>query len=134
MAYENIAKLRITPAMGAGPSNTTYWLRCSRGSYFIDIIQTNYGQIERHRVPIDSIEVKHQLLMLRQATVPAFPVTPPTFDGEHIELTIEGEYSSMCMSWWTVAPQGAEALLEFINWMCCITADKIRREESAWSG
>lgn len=55
--------------------------------------------------------------MLRQLTVPAYLTSPAVCDGEQLELTVEGESSRLTVSWWTLAPKGAEGLAEFVHWL-----------------
>jgi hypothetical protein len=62
-------------------------------------------------------EAQEQLVRLRRLTVPAYPVSPLVTDGEHLELTVEGQSSSLTLNWWTIAPDGAEGLAEFANWL-----------------
>lgn len=30
---------------------------------------------------------------------------------------IEGEYSALTLGWWTIAPEGAEGVSEFADWL-----------------
>lgn len=66
---------------------------------------------------ISEAEVQDRLTALKQATVPALPISPQVCDGEYVELTVEGECSTLTLGWWTLPPQGAERLAEFADWL-----------------
>lgn len=66
-------------------------------------------------VPLE--EVTKKLHDLRKINVPAFPVSPLVMDGEYVELTIFGEHSTLSLGWWTIAPEGAEGICEFSEWL-----------------
>lgn len=61
--------------------------------------------------------MEHQFDLLRNASVCAYPESPPMMDGEYVELTIHGVQANLTMGWWTAPPFGADALFEFSEWM-----------------
>jgi hypothetical protein len=71
----------------------------------------------RWSVEVSAEEVERQFATLKQARVPAFPVSPMVCDGAYYELTIPGECSQLRLSWWTIAPEGAWELADFADWM-----------------
>ena len=113
-----LARLRITPSWGVHPLPvTTLRLVQSGGEYYIEVcVQTGRSR-KSSRVVVSSLEVKNWLERLRKATVPAFPVSPMVCDGEYVELQVEGEYSTLTIGWWTIAPEGAEGVAEFADWL-----------------
>lgn len=62
-------------------------------------------------------EVNHQFDLLRNATVCAYPVSPPICDGEYIEVSVHGEQADLTLGWWTAPPYGADVLSDFAEWM-----------------
>jgi len=38
-------------------------------------------------------------------------------DGALIELTVTGEYMTQKYSWWTIPPEGYEAVKTFCDWL-----------------
>jgi hypothetical protein len=58
-----------------------------------------------------------QLDHLKQLSIPAYPISPQICDGSYWKLTIKGEFSSLSLGWWTAAPQGAERLADFAEWL-----------------
>lgn len=62
-------------------------------------------------------EAQEQFARLKRLTIPAYPVSPLVSDGEHLEVTVEGQSSSLTLSWWTIAPDGAEGMAAFANWL-----------------
>jgi len=69
------------------------------------------------RIDVSPGEVEEQLQLLKKATVPAFPIGRPVCDGAYVELTIEGESSALTLGWWTMAPEEAEVLSDFADWL-----------------
>ena len=114
-----LARLRIKPAFGFIHEGYTVSLEQNRSDYYLAVVECD-GQTNkksRRRVALSEIEVQEQLASLKQATVPAFPVSPEVCDGSYIELTVKGEFSTLTLGWWTIAPQGAERFSEFADWM-----------------
>ncbi|MSR16517.1 MAG: hypothetical protein EXR89_01780 [Methylococcaceae bacterium] len=72
-------------------------------------------EVWRKEIPSD--EAVTQLNKLRSAKIPAFPISPRVCDGSYIELTIYGKNSDLTLSWWTIAPDGAEELADFADWL-----------------
>lgn len=114
-----IARLRVTPAGGATPSSHAYTLQRLQDSFRILVVERDgvSKRQTRRNVPVLAAEAQEQLVRLRRLTVPAYPVSPLVTDGEHLELTVEGQSSSLTLNWWTIAPDGAEGLAEFANWL-----------------
>ena len=90
------------------------------GSFLVDVQDSNEfsnRKRKRWRVALNSTDVQQQIIKLKQASVPAFPVSPDVCDGEYIELTIQGEMSTLTLGWWTLPPEGAEEVAAFANWL-----------------
>ena len=70
---------------------------------------------------------------LRNATLPAFPISPLVCDGEYVELRVCGTYANLTLGWWTIAPDGAEAYADFAAWLRDVgaQADPTVRSNSA---
>ena len=113
------ARLRVTPAGGFTPSSQAYTLQRLQDTFRILVVKRDgvSKRQTRRYVPVAAAEALKQLAQLQRLTVPAFPVSPLVTDGEHLELTVEGQSSSLTLSWWTIAPDGAEGLAEFANWL-----------------
>jgi len=113
-----LARLRITPAFGLRVTYVTIRLIQKGVHYYIETTKQS-GRQRKHRQRIISAEcVIQQMNRLRNASLPAFPISPQVCDGTNYELTIYGECSDLTLSWWTIAPKGAEALDDFANWLC----------------
>lgn len=114
-----VARLRITPCGMFEPITHTISLEQIGSNHFVTAVERN-GQTKkqvRQRIAISERVVQEQLDKLKQATIPAFPVSPMVCDGSYLELTIEGECSTLTLGWWTIEPEGAECLSEFADWM-----------------
>lgn len=114
-----LARLCITPCGLYEPITQTVSLAEIGSNYFLVSVERNglTNKQSRRRVKVSRTVVQEQVAALKQATVPAFPVSPLVCDGEHVELTIHGEYSALTLGWWTIAPQGAERFSEFADWL-----------------
>lgn len=114
-----LARLRVTPAGGATPSSQAYTLQRLQNSFRVLVVERNGDSKRQTRryVPVAAAEAQEQLASLRRLTVPAYPVSQRVTDGERLELTVEGQSSSLTLNWWTIAPDGAEGLVEFANWL-----------------
>lgn len=113
-----IARLRITPSWGMGPEHSTLKLVQIKESFRLEVHDwSKFGSNKRQQIPLDSAEVEQQLALLKRATIPAFPFSPMVCDGAYIELTIYGELSTVTLGWWTIVPEGAEAVKAFTNWL-----------------
>ena len=82
----------------------------------------------QRRVPIGAGLVERKLAELRRMMVPAFPVGPTVCDGEYVELEIEGENSTLKLGWLSVAPDGAEDVAGFSDWLREIASDRIQSQ------
>jgi hypothetical protein len=113
-----IARLKVTPAFGAPPlTSEIYRLYEKDGLFFLEQTEVQGRRRTRKSIQMESQAVAPWLESLRNATVPAMPISPPVCDGAYIELQIEGEGSTLTLGWWTLAPEGAEVLGEFAGWM-----------------
>lgn len=114
-----LARLRVTPSGGTAPAVETFTLERREDSFRLIIVERNgfTRQQTQRRVPISSAIATERLETLRKLTVPAYPISPTVCDGEQLELTVEGESSRLTVSWWTLAPKGAEGLAEFAQWL-----------------
>ncbi|HSD37966.1 MAG TPA: hypothetical protein VLC92_10705 [Rhodocyclaceae bacterium] len=115
-----LARLRITPSMSWGGAVTSTVSLEQTGSdfYVVSVEETQLTEEQRlRRVAVSEAEVKERLAVLKRSTVPAFPVSPTVCDGSYVELTVEGESSTLALGWWTDAPEGAECLSEFADWL-----------------
>lgn len=113
------ARLRVTPAGGVTPISQTYTLQLQHDTFRILFVERD-GVSKRHTrryVTLAAAEAQEQLARLQRLTIPAYPVSPVVSDGEHLEVTVEGHSSSLTLSWWTIAPDGAEGLAEFAHWL-----------------
>lgn len=85
--------------------------------YRVETIEQRGRARKPWRIEIPATEAAEKLQGLKLATVPAFPVSPLVCDGEYVELTIKGEFSALTLGWWTIAPEGAETLSDFAEWL-----------------
>lgn len=113
-----LACLRITPSCGSQPLPTYKLMLVSQGDNgWIEATQQVGRKRESWKVTVSLDEVNRQLDTLRNASLPAFPVSPMVCDGEYVELTIHGEFSNLTLGWWTMAPDGSDRLAEFADWL-----------------
>lgn len=115
---QRIARLRVRPSFGLlaeAPGYTLTLLRVPAG-YRLEAISLGKPR-QRRKVDVDAVDAERWLAALKKATVPAFPCSPMVCDGRYLELTVEGESSTLTLSWWTVAPAGAEVVEAFAMWM-----------------
>jgi hypothetical protein len=113
-----LASLRITPSYGLPPLPTNKLSLVQQGeSYWIETIEQLGRKRKQSRTSVAPETVAQQLERLRNATIPAFPISPLVCDGEYEELTIYGEYSTLTLGWWTLSPFGADALADFAGWL-----------------
>lgn len=114
-----LARLRIMPCGLFEPVWHAITLVKSADGYRLDIMERNEVTNEDRRWRVDASEddVAKHLSALRQATVPAFPISPMVCDGEYVELTVNGEFSTLTLGWWTIAPCGAQAFADFALWI-----------------
>lgn len=117
--WQVLARLRVTPSGGIAPAVQTFTLERQEDTFRLVIVERNgfTRQQTRRRIPISSAIATERLETLRKLTVPAYPISPGVCDGEQLELTVEGESSRLTVSWWTIAPQCAEGLSEFAQWL-----------------
>ena len=117
-----LACLRITPSWGLTPLPTYKLNLVQQGdNCWIETVEQLGRKRKQKRTSVAPEVVAQQLERLRNATIPAFPISPLVCDGEYEELTIHGEYSTLTLGWWTMSPFGAEALADF-----CRLATRLR--------
>lgn len=96
------------------------------------VVTTHGDEVVSHRsFTVVAADYEAHITKLRDARIPAYPltrfpaypVTPMVFDGSHIEVTIHGEHAQLSASWWTCAPEGYDALDEFVDWMWRVSGD-----------
>ena len=114
-----LARLQITPCGLFEPIIQTITLEQVDAAYCVAVIEQNHltRKQSRRRVDVSEALAQERLAALKQLTVPAFPVSPMVCDGEYVELQVEGEYSTLTIGWWTIAPEGAEGVAEFADWL-----------------
>lgn len=114
-----LARLRITPCGLYDPVNHTISLQQIGSDYFLEVFERNglTRKQVRWRVAISEAVVQDRLAVLKKATIPAFPISPQVCDGEYVELTVEGECSTLTLGWWTLPPRGARRFAEFADWL-----------------
>lgn len=113
------ARLRITPCGLFDSSAHTITLEQIDGAFFIAVVERDLRtrKQSRRRMAISAAAVQEQWDALKKCTVPAFPVSPMVCDGEYVELTIKGEQSTLTLGWWTIAPEGAQPVATFADWL-----------------
>jgi hypothetical protein len=89
--------------------------------YKVELISESELEKTTQLITVPNDEVETQLTLLKSATIPAFPVSQEVCDGGQVKLTIYGEMSELTISWWAAAPEGAEILEEFADWLENIT-------------
>jgi hypothetical protein len=114
-----LARLRITPCGLFDQVTRTIVLKQIGSDYFLEVFERERQTKKQSRrcVAVSEVVVRQQLAALKLTTVPAVPVSPMVFDGAYIELTIEGEHSTLTIGWWTTPPDGAEGVAEFADWL-----------------
>lgn len=113
---QRLAKLTIRPVPSFGYVDHRIVQLVQIGQDFRLEVSIPKG-LGRWTVNLLADEVQNQLGILKRSTLPAFPVSPLALDGEHIELSIFGEHADFRFSWWTIAPEGADALDGFVGWL-----------------
>lgn len=113
-----VARLRVTPSMGVENTEETITLEQVDADYRV-VVKRKDGSLkqQRHVVAVSPVLVSKRLAALKKLTVPAFPTSPMVCDGAHVEMHLNGENSTVTISWWTIPPKGAEGLAEFADWL-----------------
>ena len=110
-----LAKLFVQPMPSTIFEERTIKLVQIGNNFRLDVtIPKGHG---RWKVSLLPEEVQSQLAILKKATLPSFPISPLVCDGMYIEITIYGIQSDYTFNWWTIAPEGAEALDNFVEWL-----------------
>jgi hypothetical protein len=113
-----LAYLRITPSGYFQPAATHKLTLVQQGeNCWIETTEQRGRKHKQSRTSVAPEAVAQQLELLRNATIPAFPISPLVCDGEYEELTIHGEFSNLTLGWWTIAPAGADGLADFAGWL-----------------
>ncbi|OAI02235.1 hypothetical protein A1353_17145 [Methylomonas methanica] len=113
-----LACLRITPSGYFQPAATHKLTLVQQGdNCWIETAEQLGRKRKQSRTSVAPETVAQQLELLRNASIPAFPISPLVCDGEYEELTIHGEFSNLTLGWWTIAPAGADGLAEFAGWL-----------------
>jgi hypothetical protein len=86
-------------------------------TFRVETTEQRAGKRRRWRRQVDADVIQQQLSRLREANLPAFPVSPMVCDGAYVQLTISGEHADLRLGWWTIAPKGAEVLADFADWL-----------------
>jgi len=102
------------------------------GVFFLERTEVQGQRRTRKTIQPEPEAVASWPAALRNATVPAMPVSPPVCDGSHIELRIEGEGATLTLCWWALAPEGAEVLGEFSEWMQAAWPEDLTDPEDDW--
>lgn len=79
---------------------------------------------------VSAQDVDRQFGLLRNATVRAYPVSPLVCDGEYVEVTIHGEQAALTLGWWSEAPEGADQIFDFSDWMRQLIDPDVDDDES----
>ncbi|MDT8445188.1 MAG: hypothetical protein RQ722_12910 [Desulfuromonadales bacterium] len=113
-----LARLTVTPSFGAFSLAKLRLKLIQQGNKCIVEETEQQGRSsKRHRIMVPLEEVTQRFHDLKKVNIPAFPVSPLVMDGEYVELTIFGEHSTLSLGWWTTAPEGAEGIREFAEWL-----------------
>lgn len=114
-----VAATMSTPAMRCGAEPLDSIAMVSTGSDIIGFVVTTQGSevVSYRQFKVPTADFDGQIAKLRDARIPAYPVTPEICDGSYIEVTIHGEHAQLSAGWWTAAPEGYDALDEFVDWL-----------------
>lgn len=115
---EVLAKLVIKPCWGIYPLENLALRLVKKGNAFRveGVIQAGRKRSCRV-VKLSTPEVLDQLDKIKNATLPAFPISSMVMDGEYIELTIYGIRSDLTLSWRADGPKDADVLIDFASWL-----------------
>lgn len=114
---QTLATLTITPAMG--PSGDRTQVRLARSSAGFRVDATIYRGSEKQvsRANISDSVAEARLARLKDARVPAIPISDVVLDGEFVEILIVGTCADLKLSYWTAAPAGCDDIAEFVDWL-----------------
>lgn len=118
MKPREVARIRIQSSWGTYPIPVhTIRLIQSGDIYRVVTIQKTGRERRTWDIDLPANEAIRQLELLRTASVPAFPVSPPVCDGDFVELTVHGQLCDLTLNWSGDAPEGADALAAFAIWL-----------------
>ena len=114
-----IARLSIEPCGLFERVKHTISLVSLDSNYRLEVLERDYLERKKKRrfFALNKTEVDEQLAILRDATVPAFPVSESVCDGWYSELMVTGENSTITLGWWVLTPKGAEKFVDFACWL-----------------
>ena len=114
-----VARYRIEPCSLFERVIHTVTLVTVDSNYRLEVVERDCSVRKQKRrfLAMNRIEVDEQLAILRDATVPAFPVSEPVCDGWYSELMVTGENSTITLGWWVITPKGAEKFGDFAYWL-----------------
>ena len=97
----------------------------SSGSSVLGFVVTAHcSEVFGHRkFKVAIADFDSQIAKLRDARIPAYPLTPKICFGSYIEVTIHGEHVELSTEWWTAAPAGYDALDNFEDWQWRVAGD-----------
>ena len=119
-----VAKLCIMPSFGPFMQKDTIKLIETDNIYKAELINLSGDKRSRSLLTVPTEKVQTMLDSLKNATIPAFPISPHVCDGELVELTIFGTNADVTLSWWSVGPEGAEEFVSFADWLRTIVTSK----------
>ena len=122
MAHKKkLARLSITPCMVNSEIKKRIVNLVQQGDQcFVEEIIHQDNSRRRRKIFIPLSEVTQRMDALSRTKIPAFPVSPEVMDGDYVELTIYGVFSTLTLGWWTISPEGADGIREFTEWLRCM--------------
>ena len=122
--WRRVARLRVKPSWGLPyERGHTVSLYATAAGYCLDVITHGLVRTRSSKV-LNTAEVERRLGALKRARVPAFPCSPMAMDASLVQLTIEGEYSTLTLGWTGPAPDGASGLARFADWLLGMVEDQ----------
>ena len=114
-----VAKLRITPAGPYCQIVETFTLRQVGSEWIVRYASRDRitGEATRKSRKPEANHVTAQLAQLQSATIPVVLKAAMPCDGELVEVTIYGDTATLSVTWWTIVPDGAEALGRLVAWL-----------------
>ena len=111
------ASVKVTYA-GPFPNVCSHFVLTRSGdAYRITCKINDGGEKKKSFRNVSVLEVGHQFELLRNATICAYPTTQMVCDGAYVEVRIKGDCADLTLGWWTIPPQGADAISVFSDWM-----------------
>jgi len=102
--------------MAAWEAVTTTWaLFADEDEYVLEITCRLGRKRKMRRVGIGLRQASSWIETIRSSRVSLLPDAIPTCDGSHYELRAGDAATSVCLSWYNVPPEGAEALDQFVE-------------------